>query len=410
MTDTSTRCSAVMLAAAGLLVAGSLASAAQADDRPIRIGVMNDMSGPYADFQGPGSVVAAEMAVEDYGGKAAGRKVEVISADHQNKPDVGAAIARKWLDEEGVDMIADLPNSAVALAVNEIVRDKNKALVASGAGTSALTGAKCSPNTVQWTYDTYSLGHALARAVVEHGGKSWYFITADYAFGHDLEKQAGDEVVKDGGKVIGSAAHPIGASDFSSYLLQAQSSGAQVVALANAGADETNTLKQASEFGIQKKQTVVGLIFGLQNVPALGQKSVVGLQTINGWYWNLNEGTRAFAYRYQKRFSKHEMPNDMQAGMYTAVLHYLKAVDKVGNAEDGKAVVDAMKAIPVDDTVYGKGSIRSDGRGMHPMYLLEVKPPEETKEEWDYFKLVATIPAEQAFRPLDQGGCPLAAK
>jgi branched-chain amino acid transport system substrate-binding protein len=392
--------------AGALLSATCLASAAQADDKVVRIGVMNDMSGPYADFQGPGSLLAAQMAVEDYGGKAAGRKVEIVSADHQNKPDVGSAIARKWFDDDGVDMIADLPNSAVALAVSEIVRDKNKVLVASGAGTAVLTGEKCSPNTVQWTYDTYAYGHALGHAVVEQGGKSWYFITADYAFGHDLEKQASEQVKADGGTIIGSANHPIGATDFASFLLQAQSSGSQVVAFADAGADETNALKQTAEFGLQPKQKVVGLIFGLQNVPAIGQKAVEGVETVNAWYWGLNDDTRAFAKRYQERFSKHEMPNDMQAGTYTGVMHYLKAVDKVGSAADGRAVVAAMKEIPVDDKVYGKGSIREDGRGMHPMYLLKVKTVAETKEPWDVFTVTGTIPAEKAFRPLADGHCP----
>jgi branched-chain amino acid transport system substrate-binding protein len=397
----------VLMLSLSALPALALSASAQADERPLRIGVLNDLSGPYADFQGAGSVLAAQMAVEDYGGKAAGRKVEIISADHQNKPDIGAALARQWFDQDGVDVVADVPNSSVALAVNEITRDKNKVFLASGAGTSELTGAKCSPNTVHWTYDTYSLGHALAKAVLRQGGKSWYFITADYAFGHDLEKQASDEVIRSGGTVLGAARHPIGASDFSSFLLQAQSSSAQVIALANAGADESNTLKQAAEFGVGRKQTIVGLIFGLQNVPAVGQKLVEGLQTVNAWYWNLNEDTRRFAQRYQERYSKHQMPNDMQAGMYSVVLHYLKAVDKAGGAEDGKAVVAAMKALPTDDTVYGKGAIRADGRGMHPMYLLQVKAPEATKEPWDYFSVVSTIPADQAFRSLDDGHCPL---
>ncbi|MGD0026389.1 MAG: ABC transporter substrate-binding protein [Xanthobacteraceae bacterium] len=392
----------------GALAIGTLLapiSGACADDQVIRIGVMNDMSGPYVDFQGPGSVLAAQMAVEDYGGKAAGRKVEILSADHQNKPDVGAAIARQWIDTQGVDAIADLPNSAVALAVNQITKDKNKVLLASGAGTDALTGAQCTPNTVQWTYDTYELGHAAARAVMERGGKSWYFITADYAFGHDLQNQASDEVTKDGGKVVGSAAHPIGASDFSSFLLQAQSSGAQVIALANAGADESNTLKQAVEFDLTKNHTMIGLVFGLQNVSALGLPAAQGLMTVQAWYWDLNDNTRAFAKRYQARMSNHSMPNDMHAGMYSVVLHYLKAIDKVGSAADGKKVVDAMKAIPVDDAVYGKGSIRADGRGLHPVYLTQVKTPGESKGDWDYFKILATIPADQAFRPLAEGKC-----
>lgn len=396
----------VLALVVGVLAATCGGATAQVSDDIVRIGVLNDQSSLYADLGGPGSVVAARMAIEDAGGTVLGKPVDIVTADHQNKPDVGSALARKWFDDDGVDMIADLPNSAVALAVNEIVRDKNKVLVASGAGTDKLTGEKCSPNTVQWTYDTYAYGHALGHAVVEEGGKSWYFITADYAFGHDLEKQATDQVKSEGGTVIGSANHPLGASDFASFLLQAQSSGSQVVAFADAGADETNALKQAAEFGIQPKQKVVGLIFGLQNVPAIGQKAVEGVETVNAWYWGLNDDTRAFAKRYQERFSKHEMPNDMQAGMYTAVLHYLKAVDKVGSAADGKAVVAAMKAIPVDDKVYGKGSIREDGRGMHPMYLLRVKKVEETKDPWDVFTVTGTIPAEKAFRPLADGHCP----
>jgi len=395
------------LAALALALAG--ASGAGADDKVVRIGVLNDMSGPYSNFQGPGSVLAAQMAVEDFGGKAAGRPVEVLSADHQNKPDVGAAIARQWIDTQGVDMIADLPNSAVALAVNQIVKEKNKALVASGAGTSALTGEQCSPNTVQWTYDTYSLGHALARAVVAAGDTSWFFITADYAFGHDLEKQATDELLRRGGKVLGGVRHPVGASDFSSFVLQAQASGAQVVALANAGNDETNTLKAAAEFGLNKKQRLVSLIFDLQNVPALGLKAIEGLLLVNATYWNRDDKSREWSRRYQARLASHEMPNHMQMGVYASVLHYLKAVDKVGNAVDGKAVVDAMKALPTDDILFGTGSIRADGRGMHPMYLLQVKSPEESKGEWDYFAVLKTIPADEAFRPLSAGNCALAA-
>lgn len=394
---------------AGMAAAALPAAPLRAADQPIRIGVMNDMSGPYADFQGPGSVLAAQMAVEDYGGKAAGRKVEVIAGDHQNKPDVGATLARRWIDTEGVDVIVDLPNSAVALAVNQVVKEKNKALLASGAGSDELTGKQCTPNTVQWTYDTYEVGHALAHAVAQRGDKTWYFITADYAFGHDLQNQATAQLLKDGGKVMGSVALPLGTSDFSSALLQAQSSGAQVVALANAGNDETNTIKQAAEFALTKKQKLVGLVFGLQNVPPLGLQTAQGLETVQAWYWDLNDQTRAFAKRYQARFSRHEMPNDMQAGVYTIVRHYLKAVDEVGGSADGKKVVDAMKAMPVDDPVYGKGSIRADGRGLHPVYLTQVKAPAESKGDWDLFKVRATIPAEEAFRPLAEGHCPFVA-
>ncbi len=391
-----------------LSAALAFAGLAQAQE-PIRVGVMNDQSSVYADFQGKGSVLAAQMAVEDYGGKAAGRKVEVVFADHQNKPDVGSAVARKWLDQDGVDLIVDLPNSAVALAVNEVVRQKNKVMIGSGAGTSELTGSKCSPNTVHWTYDTWAYGHSLAKAVVQRGGKTWFFITADYAFGHDLERQATDQLTKDGGKVVGGVRTPLGTPDFSSFLLQAQSSGAQVVALAVAGGDTTNSLKQAAEFGLTGKQSMVSLIFTLNNVPPLGLKASQGVLTVNPFYWDMNDQTRAFSRRFQKRAHNGAMPNDMQAGVYSAVLHFLKAVDKVGGAADGKAVVAAMKAMPTDDPLFGKGRIREDGRKLHPMYLLQVKSPEESKGDWDFYKVISTIPAEQAFRPMSEGNCPLVA-
>jgi len=393
------------LAALALAATAHLA-AAQA---PVRIGVMNDQSSVYADFQGPGSVLAAQMAVEDYGGKAAGRKVEVLFADHQNKPDVGSVIARKWLDQDGVDVIMDLPNSAVAFAVSEVVRQKNKVMIGSGAGSSDLTGPRCSPNTVHWTYDTWSYGHSLAKAVMERGGKTWFFITADYAFGHDLERQATDQLLKSGGKVVGGVRTPIATQDFSSFLLAAQSSGAQVVALAVAGGDTTTSMKQAAEFGLPAKQSIVSLIFGINNVPALGLKASQGALTVFPFYWDMNEGTRAWSRKFQKRAHNHAMPNDMQAGVYAGVLHYLKAVDKVGGAGDGKAVVAAMKAMPTDDPLFGKGRIRADGRKIHPMYLLQVKSPAESKGDWDYFKILSTIPAEQAFRPLNEGNCPLVA-
>jgi branched-chain amino acid transport system substrate-binding protein len=373
----------------------------------IRIGVLNDQSSVYADFQGPGSVLAAKMAVEDYGGKAAGKKVEVVSADHQNKPDIGAAIARKWFENEGVSMIADVPNSAVAFAVADIARDQNKVFIGSGAGSSLITGAKCSPNIVHWTYDTWSYGHGVAKALMQRGAKSFYFITADYAFGQDLEKQASDEIVANGGKVLGSARHPIGVSDFSSFLLQAQSSGAEVVLFANAGGDQTNSLKQSAEFHLADKQKLAGLIFGITNIPALGLEASKGILLLNPFYWDMNDQTRAWAKRYQERHDKKQMPNDMHAGVYASVLHYLKAVDKVGGAGDGKAVVAAMKGMPTDDPLFGKGEIRQDGRKIHPMYLFQVKAPSESKAPWDYFKRLATIPASEAFRPLADGNCPL---
>ena len=375
----------------------------------LRIGVLNDMSSVYADFQGPGSVLAAQIAVEDFA-KQSKRKIEVISADHQNKPDVGAGIARRWFDVEGVDMIIDLPNSAVALAVSDIAREKNKVAIGSGAGTALLTGAKCSPNFVHWTYDTWANGHALARGVLSSGGKSWFFITADYAFGHDLEKQASDEVVASGGKVLGSVRHPLGVNDLSSFILQSQASNAEVVALANAGGDTVNTVKQAAQFKIAPKQKVVSLIFDLQSVPAIGLETAQGLTALNAWYWDMNDQSRAWSKRYQERHPKKMMPNHMQAGVYAGVMHYLKAVEKVGSPTDGAAVVAAMKATPTDDLLFGKGIIREDGRKIHPMYLLQVKTPAESKSEWDVFKISGTVPADKAFRPLAEGGCPLLKK
>jgi branched-chain amino acid transport system substrate-binding protein len=372
----------------------------------VRIGVLNDMSSVYADFQGPGSVLAAQMAAEEFM-KTSKLKVEIVSADHQNKPDIGAAIARRWFEADGVDMIVDLPNSAVALAVSDIAKDKNKVAIGSGAGTALLTGAKCTPNFVHWTYDTWANGHALARGVLRGGGKTWFFITADYAFGHDLEKQASDEVNSSGGKVLGAVRHPLGTSDFSSFILQAQASKADVVAFANAGGDTVNAIKQAADFHLGEKQKIVALIFDLQGVPALGLNTAQGLMALNAWYWDANDQTRAWSKRYQERHPKKMMPNHMQAGVYSAVLHYLKSVDKVGSPADGRAVVAAMKSMPSEDPIFGKGTIRQDGRHVHPMYLLQVKSPSESKSEWDVFKIAATIPADKAFRPMHDGGCPL---
>jgi branched-chain amino acid transport system substrate-binding protein len=391
------------------LIAGVLffPTLALGEEQPVRIGVLNDMSGPYADYQGLGSVVAAQMAVEDYGGKVAGRKIEVISGDHQNKADIGSSLARQWFDTQGVEAIVDLPNSAVALAVNQIVKDKNKAFIASGAGTAELTGAQCTPNTVAWTYDTWELGHALGRAVVGQGKRSWFFISANYAFGHDLQKQASEAVIQDGGKVLGSVDAPLGTADFSSYLIQAQSSHAEVLAFANAGDDLTNSVKQAGEFGVKNQMALVGFVLTIQNIPALTLKAAQGLLTVNAWYWDVNAATRNWARRFEQRFPKHQKPNDMQAGVYSSILAYLKAVDKVGKVDDGRAVIATMKASPAEDPVYGKVTIRPDGRAMHPVYLLQAKAPQESKEAWDYFKIVSTIPAERAFRPLEQGHCPL---
>src|SRR6266852_9297939 len=376
----------------------------------VRIGVMNDMAGVYSDDQGPGSVLAAQMAAEDFGGSVGGRRIEIVAGDHQNKTDIGAQLARRWIENEGVGLIVDLPNSAIALAVSEIARDRNKVMIGSGAGTALLTGAKCSPNTVHWTYDTWAYGHGLAQSIAQQGVKSVYFITADYAFGHDLEKQFADELVKQGGKVLGSARHPIGVSDFSSLLLQAQSSGAQAIAFANAGGDTSNSIKQAAEFQLGQRQKLAALIMGQNNVRALGLQASQGILLLVPFYWDMTDASRAFARRFQERHPKRIMPNDMQAGVYSAVLHYLKAVDKVGGATDGKAVVAAMKAMPTDDPLFGKGTIRPDGRKIHPMYLFQVKSPDESKGPWDVYKVAATIPAEQAFRPIEQGDCPLVKK
>jgi branched-chain amino acid transport system substrate-binding protein len=376
----------------------------------IRIGVLNDQSGVFSEYQGIGSVIAAQMAVEDYGGKAAGKLVEVVSADHQNKTDVGVAIARRWYENEGIDAIFDLPNSAIALAVADMTAQKNKVFVGSGAGTALLTGEKCTPNTVHWTYDTYAYGRGLGKAVVAQGGKKWFFITADYAFGHDLEKQASEGAKQAGGQVLGAVRHPLGTADYASYLLQAQASEADIVAIANAGDDTTTSMKQAAEFGLSKKQKLVGLILGMNGLPALGLNLAKRAQIMNPFYWDLNDGTRAFAKRFAERHPRNNYPNDMQAGVYASVSHYLKAVDKVGGATDGKAVVAAMKAIPTDDPLFGKGYIRSDGRKIHPLYLLEVKSPEESKSKWDLLKIITTIPGEQAFRPEDEGNCPLLKK
>jgi branched-chain amino acid transport system substrate-binding protein len=393
---------------AAILAAAVCAPAAAEMNGAVRIGVLNDMSSVYADFQGPGSVVAARLAAEDFAGGSK-RKVEILFADHQNKPDVGAAIARRWFDVEGVDMIVDVPNSAVALAVADIAREKNKVFIGSGAGTSLLTGAKCSPNTVHWTYDTWALGHGLARGVLRQGARKWFFVTADYAFGHDLQKQAGDEVVAEGGEVVGSVQHPLGTSDFSSFLLQAQASGAQAVALANAGGDTVNAIKQAAEFNMGEKQRIVALVFDLQSVPALGLNAAQGITALNAFYWDFNDRTRAWSLRYQERHPKKAMPNHMQAGVYSATMDYLRAVDQIGSPADGRAVVATMKASPIDDPLFGHVTIREDGRAMHDMYLLQVKTPAESQSAWDVFKVAGTIPAEQAFRPLKDGSCPLVA-
>ena len=384
-------------------------SAAQMSDGIIKIGVLNDQSSLYADLAGQGSVVAARMAVEDYGAAAKGLKVEIIFADHQNKADVGSAIARQWYDVDKVDAIVDVPNSGVALAINQITRDKGKAFIVSSAASSDLTGKACSPNTVHWTYDTWALANGTGNAITKTGGDSWFFITADYAFGLALERDVEAVVLKNGGKVLGKVRHPLNNQDFSSFLLQAQASKAKIVGLANAGGDTTNSIKQGAEFGIVKGgQNFAGLLVFLTDIHALGLPAAQGLIFTETFYWDMNDKTRAFAKRFAER-NRGIHPTMIHAGVYAGVTHYLKAVEALKSDEGGK-VIAKMKELPTDDPLFGKGTIRADGRKVHPAYLFEVKKPAESKGPWDYYKLRATIPAEQAFRPLDQGDCPLVKK
>ena len=393
------------LAVAAALMCGT--AHAQVTDGVIKIGVMNDMSGTYADLAGPGSLIAARIAVEDFGAAAKGLKVEILGADHQNKPDIGSNVVRTWIDVDKVDVIVDVPTSSVALAVNEIAREKNKVFLVSGAASSDLTGPKCSPNTVHWTYDTWALANGTGNAIVKTGGDSWFFLTADYAFGHALERDTIAVVEKNGGKVLGKVRHPFPGQDFSSFLLQAQASKAKIIGLANAGADTTNAIKQAAEFGIVKGgQNLAGLLVFLTDVHALGLQTAQGLIFTEAWYWDLNEANREFAKKFSAQ-NKGVYPSMIHAGVYSAVTHYLKAVEALKSDADGKAVVEKMKSMPTEDKLFGKGSIRADGRKVHDMYLFEVKKPEESKGPWDYYKLRATIPAAEAFRPLADGKCPM---
>ena len=396
--------SLVAVAVAGMLA--TAAAQAQVSDNVIKIGVLSDMSSLYTDLAGAGSVLAARMAVEDSGIEKRGFKIEYVSADHQNKPDVGSSIARQWYDVEKVDVIVDVPNSGVALAVNQITRDKNKAFLVSGAASSDLTGKACSPNTVHWTYDTWMLANGTGSAIVKTGGDSWFFLTADYAFGHALERDTEAVVVKNGGKVVGKVRHPLNTQDFSSFLLQAQASKAKIIGLANAGGDTTNSIKQAAEFGIVKGgQNLAGLLVFLTDVHGLGLQTAQGLILTETFYWDMNDQTRAFAKRFSGA-NKGIHPTMVHAGVYSAVRHYLKSVEAL-KSDDGTKVIAHMKTQPTDDPLFGKGSIRADGRKIHPAYLLEVKKPSESKGAWDYYKVRSTIPAEQAFRPLADGGCPL---
>jgi branched-chain amino acid transport system substrate-binding protein len=401
---------AQLLLGTALLVGA--AAGARADDKTIKIGVLTDNSGLYADLGGPGSTLAAQMAIEDSGMAAKGWKIDLISADHQNKPDVATNIARQWVDVEKVDIFMDVLNSGVALAVNNLVREKNSILIDTGAATSDLTNAQCSPNTIHWVYDTYMLAHSTGQALVKAGGDTWFFLTADYAFGAALERDTTAVVIKSGGKVLGSVKHPLNSSDFSSFLLQAQASKAKIIGMANAGGDTTNTIKQAAEFGIVSGgQKLAGLLLFITDVHALGLKVAQGLNFTETFYWDMNDGTRAFSKRFSERSKNKAMPSMVQAGVYSGLIHYFKALDALGgNPHDGAKVVAKMKEMPTDDALFGQGSIRADGRKIHPAYLFEVKKPEESKGPWDYYKLVGTTPADQAFRPLAESACPLVKK
>jgi branched-chain amino acid transport system substrate-binding protein len=391
---------------AGLALAASASAArAQISDDVVKIGVLTDMSSLYADATGKGSLAAVQMAVADYGSKVKGKPVEVINADHQNKPDVGVNIARNWYDNEKVDAIFDVPTSSVALPISALTREKNKININSGGGSSDITGIACSPNTVHWTYDTYALSNVAGKAMVKRGEDTWFFVTADYAFGQALERDAANVVKESGGKVIGNVRHPLNSSDFSSFLLQAQASKAKVIGLANAGGDTTNALKQAAEFGItQSGQKMIALLQEITDTHSLGIKATQGLIVTDAFYWDMNDETRAFSKRFNDKVG--HMPTMIQAGLYSATMHYLKAIEAIGSDEAPK-VMAQMRATPINDFFAKGGKIRIDGRMVHDMYLFEVKKPEESKGEWDLYKLLATVPGDEAFRPLDKGGCPL---
>ncbi|MDB5582142.1 MAG: transporter permease [Bradyrhizobium sp.] len=396
----------------GTALALAAAGSAFAQDKNVKIGVLTDNSGLYSDLGGVGSTLAAQMAIEDSGLAGKGWKIDLISADHQNKPDIAVNIARQWADVEKVDIFMDVLNSGVALAVNNLVKEKNSIMINTGAATSDLTNTQCSPNTIHWVYDTYMLANSTGQALVKAGGDTWYFLTADYAFGAALERDTTAVIVKSGGKVIGGVKHPLNTADFSSFLLQAQASKAKIIGMANAGGDTTNTIKQASEFGIVAGgQKLAGLLLFITDVHSLGLKVAQGLNFTETFYWDLNDGTRAFGKRFSERMKNKAQPSMVQAGVYSGLIHYFKALEANGsNPHDGIKMVDKMKSMPTDDTLFGKGSIRVDGRKITPAYLFEVKKPEESKGPWDYYKLIGTTPGDQAFRPLSESACSLVKK
>ena len=399
----------MMLLATGLAGLAALPAAAQQVPKrdAIRIGILSDLSGSFADVAGPGSVVAAQLAAEDFGGRAAGLPVHILPGDHQNRPDTGSALARRWFDTEGVDAVVDLPNSAIALAVGEVARSANRVALVTAAVASRLTGDACSPNLIHYSLDTWSMSNVPSRALVQSGGTDWFYITADYAFGHDLEKQSMDAVTRAGGKVLGSVRHPLGTTDFSSVLLQAQASRASVVALANSQADFINSMKQAAEFGLARRgQRVVGLAVYLSDIVSLGLEATQGATVVGNWYWDLNEGTRSFARRFGERMGG-RMPTDLQANVYAAVTHFLRAADALGSSTDGRAVVAKMRALPTEDSIFGRGMIRADGRRVSPVYVFNVKSPAASHGRYDVYRLEREVPIEEAYRPAEQGGCPL---
>src|SRR3954468_12343506 len=396
----------------GTALAVTTAGVAFAQDKTVKIGALSDQSGLYADLGGPGSTLAAQMAVEDSGLAGKGWKIDLISGDHQNKPDIGTSIARQWFDVDKVDVIVDVPNSGVALAVNNVVKEKNGVYINSGAGTSDLTNAQCSPNTVHWTYDTYMLANSTGRSLVKTGGDTWYFLTADYAFGQALERDTTAVVTANGGKVLGTVKHPLNTSDFSSFLLQAQASKAKVIGLANAGGDTTNAIKQAAEFGITKGgQKLAGLLLFITDIKSMGLETAQGLSFTETFYWDMNDQTRAFSERFSKRMKNNAEPSMVQAGVYAGLMHYFKALEGVGeNSHDGRKVIEKMKSIPTDDPLFGKGEIQPNGRTIHSAYLFEVKKPSESKGPWVFYKLIGTVPGDQAFTPLSESKCPLLKK
>jgi branched-chain amino acid transport system substrate-binding protein len=401
------------LVSLAVLAVALVAGTAHAQQTTVKIGVLSDMSSLYSDIAGPGSLAAAKLAIADFIKSNPNVKVELIGGDHQNKPDIGSQLANQWFDVDKVDLIIDTPNSGVALAVSQITNQKNKVFIVSGAASSDLTGTKCNANTIHWTYDTWMLANGTGTALVKVGGDTWFFLTADYAFGHALERDTAAAVERAGGKVLGKVRHPLNTNDFSSFLLQAQASKAKVIGLANAGGDTINAIKAGAEFGIVKPtlgfggQKFAGLLVFASDVNAMGLQTAQGLTLTETWYWDANEANRAWTKRWQVERPAGKFPTMVQAGVYAGITHYLKAVTELKSAADGKAVVAKMKATPTDDPLFGKGTIRADGRKVHDAYLFEVKAPSESKYPGDFYHLRATIPANEAFRPLKDGGCPL---